>query len=190
VAVVYRDEAGNWGRPADLPIAALDTGGGGSGGGSGGGGAGKLQGRGLNPCIPRRVSATGRRLGPARIGASLTALKRRYRAVKSTKTTARFCVTRGGRFVVAARKNKIYLVATTAKGHSTRRLGPGRKLRGGRITGARRVARGLYIGHRQGRGRVVYRSRGGRIRFLAVAARTSAVHPRTLRRSLRRLGFR
>jgi hypothetical protein len=37
---------------------------------------------------------------------------------------------------------------------------------------------------------VVYGSRGGKIRFLAVVKRSQAAHPRALKRSLRRLGFR
>jgi hypothetical protein len=46
------------------------------------------------------------------------------------------------------------------------------------------------VGHRQGSGRVIYRSRGKRIRYIAVAKRSLAAHPRSLKRSLRRLGFR
>jgi hypothetical protein len=182
VGIVYKDEAGNWGRPAELDLVNV------SGGGSGG--AGGTLGKGASRCIPRKLGASGRRIGPARIGGSLSALKRRYRVLRSTKTTARFCVRGGGRFVVAARKNKIYLVASTARGHTTRRIGPGRRLRRGRITGARRVGRGLFVGHRVGGGRVVYGSRGGKIRFLAVVKRSQAAHPRALKRSLRRLGFR
>jgi hypothetical protein len=182
VAVIYRDEAGNWGRPNDFPVAALPTGGGAGGGGNGKGAARR--------CIPRRVGVSGRRLGPARIGAGLGALERRYRAVRSTRTRARFCVRGGGRFVVAARGGRIYLAATTARRHTTRRRGPGSRLRHGRIAGAHRMGRGLFVGHRQGAGRVVYGVRRGRIRFLAVVRRSQAAHPRQLRRTLRRLGFR
>jgi hypothetical protein len=92
--------------------------------------------------------------------------------------------------VVAARRNRIYLIATTARRHTTRRRGPGTRVRRGRITGAHRLGRGLFVGHRQGAGRVVYGSRGGRIRFIAVVKRSQAAHPRALRRTLRRLGFR
>jgi hypothetical protein len=141
-------------------------------------------------CLPRRAAVSGRRVGPARLGRSYRAFFRRYRAVKRSRRATRFCVTGGGRFLVASRKGRIDLVATTARGHRTRRLGPGRRLRRARILGARRIGRGLLAGHRSAGGRVIYGVRGGSVRFLAAVTRGQLLHQRSLARRLRALGLR
>jgi hypothetical protein len=133
---------------------------------------------------------SGRRIGPARIGRSYPAFFRRYRAVRRGRGAARFCVNGGGRFLVGSRKGKIDLVASTARGHRTRRLGPGRRVPRAGIGGARGLARGLLVGHRVGAGRVVYGVRGGKVRFLATVQRRQTANPGALARRLRSLGLR
>jgi hypothetical protein len=140
-------------------------------------------------CLPRRLPVSGRRVGPARLGRSYLAFFRRYRAVRRSRRATRFCVTGGGRFLVGSRKGKIDLVATTARGHRTRRLGPGRRLPRASIGGARRIGRGLLVGHRSGGGRVIYGVRGRSVRFLAAVTRGQLGHARSLTRRLRALGL-
>jgi hypothetical protein len=165
LGIVYRDEAGNWGHARDVS-AALG-------------------------CLPRRLGVSGRRIGPARLSRRTSGLKLRYRVRRERPRATSFCVRGGGRFLVASRRGRIDLVATTARRHRTRRTGPGRKLRGGRPRGARSIGRGYFVGHRHGGGRVVYGvSRRGRVRFLAVVTRKQTRKPRQLRRRLRRLGLR
>ena len=185
VAVIYRDEAGNWGRPRTAGLAGLPglPNGGGPEPGAGRGNAGR-------PCMPRRLGTSSRRIGPARLGASLAALQRRYRVARRSRRAVRFCVRGGGRFLVSARRGRIDFVASTARAHGTRGAKPGKKLRRGRLPGARRLGRGLLVGRRSGRGRVIYGVRGGRVRFLAVVSRGQAAKPGALKRRLRVLGLR
>ena len=188
VAVIYSDEAGNWGRPRDARLAGLPglPAGGLPGAGGGGGGSGTRP----RPCLPQRLAVSGRRIGPARVGGSLSALERRYRVARRSRRGVRFCVRGGGRFLVAARRGRIDLVASMAPGHRTRSTRPGRRLRRGRLRGARSVGRGLLVGHRSGPGRVVYGIRRGRVRYLAVVTRGQTGKPRALTRRLRALGLR
>ena len=142
-------------------------------------------------CLPRRLAVSGTRVGPARLGRSYRAFAARYRARGRRGRVTRFCVRGGGRFLVGRRANKIDLVATTARGHRTRRLGPGSR-RGRRPGGSRRVSHGLYVGYRRGGGRVLYGLRRNRIRFLAVVRRAQVRRGsprRALIRRLRRAGL-
>jgi len=141
-------------------------------------------------CLARRLPVSHEGIGPARLGSSYKRFLRRYRAVRRGKTVTRFCVNGGGRFLVSARKGKIDLVASTGRGHRTRRTGPGRRLRRPRIVGAPRVARGLYVGHIRDGGRVVYGARKQRIRFLATVPRRQALRTRSLARRLHAAGLR
>jgi hypothetical protein len=140
-------------------------------------------------CVPRRLPVSGRRIGPARLGASLRAFARRYGAVARRGSAIRFCVNGGGRFWVGARRDRIDFAATTARGHRTRRTGPGRRLSRARISGARTIRRGLLVGHRVGGGRVIYGLRGTRVRFLAVVTLRQVKRPRTLARRLSAVGL-
>jgi len=165
LGVVYRDEAGNWGHARDVP-AALG-------------------------CLPRKLGVSARRIGPARLARRVAGLRIRYRVTRRGKRSTRFCVRGGGRFIVASRRNRIDLIATTGRRHRTRKVGPGKKLRAGRLRGARPIGRGYLVGHRRGGGRVVYGvSRRNRVRFLAVVTRKQTAKPRKLRRRLRGLGLR
>jgi endoglycosylceramidase len=141
------------------------------------------------PCLPRRLRVSHRGIGRARLGTRRASLQRRYRFVRQRRAL-RFCVRGGGRVLVGARRRRIDFVATTARRHRTRRVGPGSRLRQSRLPGARRVGRGLLVGHRAGRTRVVYGVRRGRLRYLAVVRRSIAVRARSLARAVRRVGLR
>jgi hypothetical protein len=140
----------------------------------------RVAGSGLR-CLPRRLAVSARRIGPARLGRSYRAFFRRYRALGRTRGGTRFCVRGGGRFVVGARKGRIDLVASSARGHRTRRTGPGRRAR-------RRQA--LVVGRHGRASHVVYGVRRHRVRFLAVVPRAQLRKPRSLVRRLHRAGLR
>ena len=140
-------------------------------------------------CLPRRLAVSAKRIGPARLGGALGNLTRRYTRVQRGRRVSRFCVRGGGRLVVGSRRGRIEFVATTARGHRTRSLGPGRRVPRAGISGARRIRRGLFVGHRAGGGRVVYGARRGRLRFLAVVRRKQVARPRGLVRRLRSAGL-
>jgi hypothetical protein len=140
-------------------------------------------------CLPRRLAAGGRGIGPARLGRSYAAFARRYRAVRRARGATRFCVLGGGRFLVGASRGRISLVASTARGHRTLRFGPARRVPRGGIRGARRVRRGLFAGRRRGAGRVVYGVARRRVRFLAVLPARQAVSARLVVRRLRAAGL-
>jgi dienelactone hydrolase len=141
-------------------------------------------------CLPRRLRVSGRRIGPARLGRSFRRFFRRYRAIRRKRAATRFCVRKGGRFWVGSRKGKIDFIATTTRGHRTRRTGPGRRVRRSRLPGAHRLGRGLLVGHRVGGGRVIYGIRRHRVRFLAVASRRQIKRKRSLARRLRAIRLR
>jgi pimeloyl-ACP methyl ester carboxylesterase len=140
-------------------------------------------------CLPRRLAIDGRRIGPARLGAGAGDFAGRYRAARTGPRFTRFCVSGGGRFLVGARGGRIDFVATTARGHGTRRYRPGRRVRGARIAGARRIRRGVMVGGRRGRGRVIFGVRRGRIRFVAVVPARRVARERALMRRLRAAGL-
>jgi hypothetical protein len=137
-------------------------------------------------CVPRKAAVTGRGIGRARIGGSLKALERRYRVTRRRNGTVRFCARGGGRFLVRASRGRIVFVASTARGHKTKRVAPGKRVRGA-SRGFRRVARGLYLTRRAGPGRVAYGVRKGRARYVAVVRKRDA---KRLARTLRRVGLR
>jgi dienelactone hydrolase len=143
---------------------------------------------GVPPCLPRRLAVRAGRLGSARLGASYATLPRRHRVVRDGRRASRFCVRGGGRFWVGRRRGRIDLVATTARGHRSRRIAPGRRAPG--AAGGRQLAPGLFEGRPAGGGRLVYRVRGGRIRWLAVVEARRLAEPRALVRRLRGLGLR
>jgi len=140
-------------------------------------------------CLAQRLAVAGRRIGPARLGANGLALLRRYPPVSRRAGAAALCVRGGGQVWVGSTNGPIDLIATTASGHRTRQAGPGR-LRRAEITGARRLAPGLRVGHRVGNGRVIYGVRGRSVRFLAVVTLRQLKHPRAVSRRLRSLGLR
>ena len=67
----------------------------------------------------------------------------------------------GGRFVVRGRRGKITFVASTARGHRSPRLAPGRRPRA--LTARRLGRRVFHVG------RIVYGVRRGKMRFVGVS---------------------
>lgn len=155
-------------------------------------GRAESDGRRARPCMPRSLRVTSRRIGAARLRGSMRRLQRRYRVASRGRRAVRFCVRGGGRFLVRARRGRIVFVASTARGHRTRRVGPGQRVRGRRIAGVRRARPAMLLGTRRGRGpgRLVYGTRDDRLRYLAVVPRRDAQRPLRLARQLRRLGLR
>jgi hypothetical protein len=188
VALRAGDEQGNVGRAIVVDRRAPGGGlpGGGGGGGVGGApGASGVAGPPRPPCLPRRLGATTRRIGPARLGMRLSALTRRYRVLRrSPRSGTRFCVNGGGRFVVSTRRGRIDAVGSTARGHRA-----GRTRVGARVRGGRRLGRGLVVARRRSSGRLVYALRGRRVRSISVVSRRYVSRPRALRRRLGALGL-
>jgi dienelactone hydrolase len=143
---------------------------------------------GVPPCLPRRLAVRARRLGSVRLGARYAPLARRYRVVRAVRRASRFCVRGGGRFWVGRQRGRIDVLATSARGHRSRGIAPGH--RAPRAAGGRRLAPGLFADSGAGGGRLVYRVRGGRIRWLAVVEARWLARPRALARRLRGLGLR
>jgi endoglycosylceramidase len=141
------------------------------------------------PCAPRWLRVTTRGVGPIRLGQSRAGLARRYRVVDGRRGTTTLCVRGGGRLVVTSRRGRIDLVATTARGHRTRRAAPGRTLRHGRIRGTRAVGHGLLVAKRGRPGRTVYGLKGRNVRFLAITSRATAKRSDALARKLKRLNL-
>ena len=140
-------------------------------------------------CVPRAAAVSGRGIGPVRIGGSLKSLEARYRVSKRSKGNVRFCVQGGGRFLVRGARGKVTFVASTAPRHKTKRVAPGKRVRGA-SKGFRKVRSGLYLTRRANPGRVVYRVSKGRASYLAVVRRTDAARARTLVRTLKRASLR
>jgi hypothetical protein len=118
---------------------------------------------GAKPCLPSSLRLSRRGIGPARLGRSARAFARRYRRLHRGRLASRYCVRGGGRFVVAARKGRISLVATNVRRPKAAPRG-------------RRLSRRVVV-----RGRRLYARR----RFVAVASKRELAHPRTLLRRLR-----
>jgi hypothetical protein len=134
-------------------------------------------------CVARRVRIGPRRIGRLRVGLTKRQILRRAgRPVKRRARVWRYCVKREKKarvMVVFDKRNRARLVATNAKRHRFKRIGRGTKAR--RVRTARRVGRGLRL---RG-GRVVFKTRRGRVRFVAVAHRKIARKPAKLRRFIR-----
>jgi hypothetical protein len=101
----------------------------------------------------------------------------------------RFCVAGGGEFLVGARGDRIDFVATTSRGHRSGDLGPGRHARPAASRGPARIAPGVLLGPRSRNGRLIYRVRGRRIRFVAVLAHRQVSHRTSLVRRLQAAGL-
>jgi len=147
-------------------------------------------------CLSRRAPVGNRNVGRVRLGLKRARLRSsprlaRLRITGRSSRRFRYCVKGGSGRVVAvfARGTKVELVATTAKGHRRRGIGPGVSTAKARraFPRRRRVAKGLY---RAGpRSRLLIRVRGGKVRYLAVASSHALAHKRLLKTYLRRAGL-
>ena len=129
-------------------------------------------------CLARRARVRRRGIGRVGIGYSRArVLRRAGLPVRERRRSLRFCV-RGGRrgrlIAVLDRRGRARLVATTARGHRLRGVGPGSPAR---RLGARR------------RGRVLFGVRRGRVRYVAVVDRRLLRNRRLLRSYLRAAGL-
>jgi len=70
-----------------------------------------------------------------------------------------------------SKKGRIDFVASTARRHRSKRLAPRRKLKAARVSGTRRVARGVFAGRGKRTGRLIYGVRGRRVTFVGAAGR-------------------
>ncbi len=144
-------------------------------------------------CIARRAPVGPRSIGRVRLGLKRARLRSSPRLARLRRTSEsprrfRYCVKGGSGQVVAvfARRSKVELVTTTARGHRRRGIGPGVSAATARraFPRLRRVAKGAY---RAGpRGRLLLGLRGGKVRYLAVASRKALAHKRLLKIYLRR----
>jgi dienelactone hydrolase len=125
-------------------------------------------------CLPKRLDAGARRIGPAVLRRSYKSFFRRYRAIKKGRGATRYCVRGKGAFFVASRKGKIDFVATTVKGHRTKHVGPGSRLTRTRMHGARSMGSGLLAGNRKGGRHLIYGVRGKKVSFLAAVGGKAA----------------
>jgi hypothetical protein len=107
--------------------------------------------------------------------------------MRRSNGNVRFCVQGGGRFFVRATRGKISFIATNARRHKTKRVAPGKRVRGA-TSGFRKAARDLYVSRRANPGRVAYRVHKGRARYLAVVRKRDSSASRTLLRTLKRAG--
>ena len=147
-------------------------------------------------CLSRRAPIGPRNIGRVRIGYSRGRLRRRVApaAVRRGRRVHHWCVKRSrGRvsavFSGASARGGVRLVTTTGPRHVLRTIGRGARV--GRLhrrfPAARRLGRGLLrAGPRSAR---VFGTRGGRVRYVAVASRRLLGRPRQLRRYLRRAGL-
>ncbi|MFN2617631.1 MAG: LVIVD repeat-containing protein [Thermoleophilaceae bacterium] len=148
-------------------------------------------------CLARRSPIGPRNIGRVRLRYTRRRALRRIapKPVRRGRYVYRWCVKRSRGRVTAvfsrrSRRGRIRLVTTTARAHGMRGVHRGsgvRKLRR-RFRHARRIARGVY---RAGpHSRRLFGVRHGKVRFVAVADKRLIRHPRTLRRYVRRAGFR
>jgi hypothetical protein len=148
-------------------------------------------GKGFAPprCVSRRARFSRRGLGRLRLGARRKALLRRAgRPVRQQGRVWRYCVNgeRRARVLVVfgrGKRGRVRLVASTARRHRARGVAAGARAR--RVRGGRRIGPGL-----RARGRFVFRTKLGRVRYVAVADRRLSRRPRSLRGHLRKAGLR
>ena len=138
-------------------------------------------------CLARRARFRRHALGRLRLGARRGAIRRRVgRPVSRRSRLWRYCV-RGERrarvVVVFGKRGRVRLIASTARRHRARGVAAGTRAR--RLRRSRRVGPGL-----RRRGRLVFRTRRGRVRYVALADSRLAGKPRLLRRHLRRARLR
>ena len=145
-------------------------GGSGAGGGSGSGPGGTPRGGtpaagGPAPCQAATPRLSRRGLGAFTLGQTLAQVRLRGGpATKERKASLTYCIQSGGKTVVALRRGRAALVATTSRRVSgaPRGLRPGQRVR--------RAPRGGFVVRRSGRTSVVARVRARRVAWVGVAS--------------------
>ncbi len=147
-------------------------------------------------CRGDRATFLRRGLGQVRLGDDAPAVLRRAgQPAEREGRVFRYCVQRRGKArrgrvsAVFDEAGRVGLVVSTAPGHRSKGLGAG--ARGSRVRGdvGRAFGSSLRVRAAGGGARYVYGLRKGRVRFVAVASRTVARTPATLRAALREAGL-
>ena len=138
-------------------------------------------------CFPRRVRVRGRSLWRVTPGARRATVLRRLGPPRARRRNVwRYCVRGGGKALLVFSKSKrVAFVASTARRHRHRGVGPGSSVRRLRRVLARAGVSSLPTGvlraRRGSSRRVVFGTRRGRVRYVGVAdARTIARRSRLL----------
>jgi hypothetical protein len=140
-------------------------------------------------CLARRSPIGPRNIGRLRLGMTRARLRTLpVQPVRTTRRSYRYCVKGGTGRVTAvfSRRDRVEVVATTARSHGNRGVRPGSPARRLRRAYPRRVriARGLYRANAHSPRLIGVRR--GRVSFFAVVARRLLAHPGALSRELHR----
>lgn len=137
-------------------------------------------------CLPSSQRVTPRGIGRLRLGATRRQALRALGNPRSRKPgTYRWCVRGGGSVLAFFDKGRARLVATTARGHRARGVGPRSSLTRLRSRYPRaRAARGFYVSRR-----LAFQVRAARVRVVAVGDRRIVSDPARLRATLGRGGL-
>jgi hypothetical protein len=129
---------------------------------------------------------TRRGLGGFRLGLIEPSIERRAGKPSMVRgRVSRWCVRGGGSVrVMYGRDGRALAIASTARGHHAGRVAPRARLRSLRraYPHLHRIRRGMYVTRRGSR--VVFGLRAGRVRYVAVATRKLARHPKRYRANL------
>jgi hypothetical protein len=194
VAVRARDDQGNDGRPLVLdtqapaqpgegppPAAGPQPGAPGGGPGAGTPGAGGTKGAtGKSRCVSRRAAVTSEAIGKVNVGTPYTdVLGALGQPLRAKTGVFRYCVTGGGRFLVAFdRLGRVRLIASTAPRHAAKGVRTGSSL----AQLKRRFPKARLITRRVLAAGPLFGVRGSKVRWVGAADRSVA-------RSKRRLGL-
>jgi hypothetical protein len=145
-------------------------------------------------CFPRRLKVLPNAIGSLKLRTARDRVGARFGPPgRTARGVLRFCVTGGGKVLIAfSSKGTVQLAATTAKGHRRLRIGTGATEKALRRTFGRRVrsaGSGLLRVAGGSSRQVVFGVRRGRVTFAAVANRTLLANRRALRSQLRRAGL-
>lgn len=143
-------------------------------------------------CLARRSPIGARNIGRIRLGLTRRALLRRVPAPRRrTKRSWRWCVKGGKGAVWAAftRKGRVSLVVTTAPRHGNRHVRPGTRVGAMRRAYPRSRAIGRTLVRLSPRSLGLFGIRRGKVRYIAVASRSTVARRRTLRAYLRYAGM-
>ena len=147
-------------------------------------------------CFPRRVRIAARAIWRASVGARRATVLRRLGRPRARRGNVwRYCVRGGGRvLVVFSKRKRVAFVASTARGHRRRGVGPRSTVRRTRAVFRRSGLRSLGGGLLRVRGgssrQVLFGTRRGRVRYVAVADRTLLARRSRVLTAARRAGLR
>ncbi|MBA3300111.1 MAG: exo-alpha-sialidase, partial [Thermoleophilaceae bacterium] len=130
-------------------------------------------------CFPRRLRIGRRAIGRASVGARRATVLRRLGPPRARRGNVwRYCVRGGGRvLLVFSKRKRVTFVASTARGHRRRGVGPRstvRRLRAVfRRAGVRSLPGGILRVRRGSSRQILFGTRRGRVRYVAVADRAT-----------------